>query len=208
MGVLLNNITARTGLVTFYGPNVVGKLDETDHSDLSILQIENNTTNLLGDTNKVSCRVLKEGIVEGHLVGGNLSTFVLGVVCSNIPDSYYDDAILFWEDAGNTAQIINQYLTAISNRGVFNRIKGMIIGDFLTEESQDWKKTDDFASIMSILDNYNIPVLYAPTFGHKKLENPILPIGAKCRLNVSECSLNLLTPIIERQFDVRKGKKY
>lgn len=197
VGVLLNSITAKTGLVTFYGPNVIGKLNETEHGDLSILKTENYTANLLGDTSKVSCKVLKEGIVEGHLVGGNLSTFVLGTVCSDIPDSYYNDAILFWEDAGNTAQIINQYLTAISNRGIFDRIKGMIIGDFLTEESQEWKRTDNFTSIMSLLNQYNIPVLYAPTFGHKKLENPIMPIGAKCKLNASECTLNLLSSIIE-----------
>jgi len=196
IGVLLNNITARTGLITFFGPNVLGKLDETCHSGLSILQTKNNTSNLLGNTSQVPCKALRNGIAEGHLIGGNLSTFVLGVVCSDVPDSYYDNAILFWEDAGNTTQIINQYLTAISNRGIFHRIRGMIIGDFLTEEPLDWKKADDFSSVMSAVGNCDIPVLYAPTFGHKKLENPILPIGARCRLDVSECALNLLTPVV------------
>ena len=35
--VLLNSITYKTGLITFHGPNVAGKLYETKHSDMSLL---------------------------------------------------------------------------------------------------------------------------------------------------------------------------
>jgi len=195
--VLLNNITAKTGLVTFYGPNVLGKLDETEHENLSILKGNFYAGNLLGKVDKVNTKTIFEGKVEGKLIGGNLSTFVLGVVCSDIPDSYYDGAIFFWEDAGNAAQIINQYLTAISNRGIFDRISGMIIGDFITEDLNEWKRTDDFASLIEVIGNHKFPILYAPTFGHKKLENPLLPIGAKCKLDTNNYSLTLIEKIAE-----------
>ncbi|MDD4149171.1 MAG: LD-carboxypeptidase [Bacteroidales bacterium] len=196
-GVLLNHINAKTGLITFYGPNVIGKLDETDHENMTILNDDFFQGNILGNVENVNSQVIKSGTSEGKLIGGNLSTFVLGVACSEIPDSYFDGAIFFWEDAGNAAQIINQYLTAISNRGIFDRISGMIIGDFITEDTNEWKRTNDFDSIKQVLGNYNFPILYAPTFGHRKLENPLIPIGAKCRLDANKYSLKLLETIIE-----------
>jgi muramoyltetrapeptide carboxypeptidase len=196
-GVLLNHITAKTGLITFYGPNVIGKLDETEHENMAFLNDDFFQGNILGNVERVNCQVIKSGISEGKLIGGNLSTFVLGVVSSQIPDSYFDNSIFFWEDAGSPAQIINQYLTAISNRGIFNRINGMIIGDFITEDTNEWKRTNDFDSIKQALGNCNFPVIYAPTFGHKKLENPLMPIGAKCRLDANKYLLKLLEPIIE-----------
>ena len=195
--VLLNNITSRTGLITFYGPNVIGKLDETEHENMAILNGDFYDENVLGKVERVDCKIIRGGKAKGKLIGGNLSTFVLGVVCSEIPHSYFDDAIFFWEDAGNSAQIINQYLTAISNRGIFERIKGMIIGDFITEETTEWKRTNDFKSIEQTLGNYNFPVLYAPTFGHRKLENPIFPIGANCSLDADKHMLKLNETIIE-----------
>src|SRR6266700_4680280 len=68
-GVLLNAITAQTGLITFYGPNVVGKLFETKHADLALLRggFVQPKNNLLGDTQNVSARVLREGRASGKL---------------------------------------------------------------------------------------------------------------------------------------------
>jgi muramoyltetrapeptide carboxypeptidase len=195
--VLLNNITSKTGLVTFYGPNVIGKLDETEHESMTILNGDFFQGNILGKVECVDSQIIQNGSIEGKLIGGNLSTFVLGVVSSDIPDSYFDGAIFFWEDASNSAQIINQYLTAISNRGIFKRIAGMVIGDFITEDINEWKRTNDFTSIKQVLGENKFPVLYTPTFGHRKLENPIIPIGAKCKLDTKSYSLKLLETIAE-----------
>jgi len=194
--VLLNNITARTGLVTFYGPNVLGKLHETEHSKLEILTTNDHSKNLLGRVEDVENKVIISGDCEGKLIGGNLSTFVLGVACSNIPLSYYDDAILFWEDMGITAQIINQYLTALDNIGILDRLSGMIIGAFIHEEKIEWKQIDYFESLGIILDKFKFPILYAPTFGHANIENPILPIGSYCKLNTGNKTLNLTKNIL------------
>lgn len=194
--VMLNSITAKTGLVTFYGPNVVGKLDETNHFDLGLLK-SNTSANLLGDVVTAEARAIRKGIANGKLIGGNLSTFVLGVVCSDIDNTYYDGSILFWEDMSNTAQFIDQYMTAMLNRGIFNRISGLIIGDFITKDEKEWKVKDDFQSILEILSPFQFPILYSPTFGHKKLENPILPIGAACRLDADKCTLTLTEQILK-----------
>lgn len=194
--VLSNNITARTGLITFYGPNVIGKLDETKHSNLKLLSYSSSNNELLDDSKNSTFKVLRKGVSTGKLIGGNLSTFVLGVACSDILKDYFSNSIFIWEDAGNPPQIINQYLTALDNIGFFAQISGMIIGQFKTEDEKEWKKTDHFESMNTILSKYKFPILYAPIFGHSNLENPIFPIGASCKLDSDNSSLILIEDII------------
>lgn len=193
--VISNNITAKTGLVTFYGPNVVGKLDETSHSDLKILKNGAVGINLLG-TDVDECKPIIEGKASGKLIGGNLSTFVLGVLCTDIDLIYYKGAILFWEDLGNPPQIITQYLTALDNAGVLSVLSGMVIGQFKSKDKKAWKDMDCYESISRIVGKYNYPVLYHKSFGHSHLENPIFPIGALCEIDTTKPALTLKEDII------------
>ncbi|MCD4744688.1 MAG: LD-carboxypeptidase [Bacteroidales bacterium] len=195
--VISNYITQKTGLYTFYGPNVLGKLNETDHHSFKILKVENYDVNIFGNVNSIPCRCINRGVSEGRLIGGNLSTFLLGFVCSDVDINYFKDKILFWEDAGNPPQIIDQYLRALENKGIFNLISGMIIGDFVYEDSQSWKNKDHFKLINEIFKNYNFPIAYIPSFGHQKLENPIIPIGASGVFNAEEFTFFMNENIIE-----------
>ncbi len=195
--VLSNTITAKTDLITFYGPNVVGKMNETTHSDFNILKQSSKNHNIFDKSLKKDSKSLLKGNVTGKLIGGNLSTFTLGVACSEIDLSYYDDSILIWEDIGNPPQIINQYLRALENRGVLKRLKGMVIGYFISKDSKPWKEANPFAVIENIISKYKIPTLYIPVFGHAVLENPIFPIGAMCTLNTENMSLTILEEILE-----------
>lgn len=197
--VLLNAITAKTNLFTFHGPNVAGKFFETKHPDLSILikDFYEDKVNLLGKTENVNFRILKKGKCQGRLFGGNLSTFVLGLLGSEyIPK--FKEGIFFWESAGETPQIIDQFLTCLKNAGIFNFVKGMIIGDFIREETEKYKARDPFDAILDIFNDFNFPILHCPTFGHPgHLENPVIPIGPMCELNAKEVSLYLLESVIE-----------
>jgi muramoyltetrapeptide carboxypeptidase len=196
--VLSNAITAKTGLITFSGPNVAGKTFETKHSSLNILK-ENfyeNKNNLLGDPSSVELKVLKDGVAKGRLFGGNLSTFVLGLVGSEYMPKY-EDGILFWESGGETPQIIDQFLTCLSNAGVFDSLRGMVIGDFIREEDESYKVRDPYEMVLEVLKEYSFPIFYCPTFGHPgNLENPAIPIGPLCELDTYNKSLLLLEPVI------------
>lgn len=197
--VLLNAITAVTGLITFHGPNVVGKLDETKHSNLGIL-IKKGTlerTNLLGSPSPGSTRVIRGGKATGKLFGGNLSTFVLGTVCSNLSKHLWEGGIFFWEEASMPPQLIEQHLRALINTGLLDRIAGMIVGNFLYEDPLEWKRIDGLSSLSNILSEFSYPILYCPTFGHAPLENPILPIGASCTLDADAVTLQVIEQIAE-----------
>lgn len=198
VSVLLNAIAWKSHLITFHGPNVAGKLFETEHSDLSLLSVEDKVAmkrNLLGDVNKVSPVVLRGGVGVGRLFGGNLSTFVLGLLGTDFMPRW-KDSILFFESGSQPPQIIDQYLTTLQNAGILRGLKGMIIGDFIREDPVEWKRRDSLDVILSIVEDYEFPVLYCPTFGHRPLENPILPIGAYCKLDASNAYLQLLEPVV------------
>lgn len=198
-GVLLNAITAQTGLITFYGPNVVGKLFETKHADLGLLRggFLHPKNNLLGDTQSVSAKVLRDGQASGRLFGGNLSTFTLGCLNSRFMPTF-EPGIFFWESGGERLQIVDQHLTCLRNAGMFDRVGAMIVGDFIHEDKPDYKSRDPFEMILECLDSYTFPVVYCPTFGHPgHLENPIIPVGALCQFSSADMSLTLQEPVVE-----------
>lgn len=199
--VLLNAITARTGLVTFYGPNVAGKLHETLHSDLALLRQAGGSgglSNLLGSPNGVDSRVLRAGEVAGRLFGGNLSTFVLGCVASNVMPKFQPGGILFWESASEPIQIVDQLLSCLENAGIFQDLAGMIVGDFIHDDPTLYRFRDPFKMLIERTERYGFPVVYCPTFGHPEtLENPVLPIGALCQLSTRDMMLRLLEPVVE-----------
>lgn len=194
--VLLNLATGQTGLTTFYGPNVLGKLHETRHADLAIARGHRLSSDVLGDPTSED-RVLRSGVGEGRLFGGNLSTFALGAAALPSLSDLWNEGIFFWEELSMPAQLIDQFLTSLRNLGLFRRLNGMVIGKFVAEDPQEWKRADSFRVVEAVLNGCNFPVYYRPSFGHGKLENPILPIGARCRLDTSEGTLRLLEPVVE-----------
>lgn len=196
VAVLLNAITAKTGLITFHGPNVAGKMFETDHSDMGLIRNEQYATgaNLLGKVPE-GARSVVPGKAEGTLFGGNLSTFTLGVAGTEFQPRY-ERGVFFWESGGETPQIIDQFLTCLRNLGVFDDVVGMVIGNFIREETTEWKQRDPFAMIKDVLDGYDFPVIYYPSFGHSPIENPIIPIGAPCVLDAESMTLLLAGPVV------------
>lgn len=197
--VLLNAITALTGLITFSGPNVIGKAYESQHARLSLLTDEHygRSNNLLGESGQDASISLVNGVREGKLVGGNLSTFVLGLTGSKfMPD--FSDVIFFWESVADPPQLVDQYLTCLRNAGFFSRVRGMVIGSFIEQDAAGYRRRDPLETVMDVLAGLDIPVLYAPTFGHlATLENPVLPIGALCELNSAARTLSLLEDVID-----------
>jgi muramoyltetrapeptide carboxypeptidase len=197
-GVLGNAITAQTGMITFYGPNVVGKLHETKHSDLAILRLGcSSGKNLLGAVESSATRVLRGGNAVGRLFGGNLSTFALGCVGTRAMPVFKEGGIFFWESASEPVQIIDQYLTYLRNTGIFDNVTGMIVGDFIHDDDRTTFRRDPFEMILSVLDGFHFPIVYCRTFGHPpSLENPLLPIGALCTLSSDTMTLHAVEDIV------------
>lgn len=188
VGVLLNAITAKTGLITFYGPNVLSKLHESDHSNLSSLKY------VFNEDVRTCARseTINEGVIEGRLIGGNLSTFTISVA-GTIYEPKYEKAILFWESGSRDWRLIDQYISALQIRGVLDRIHGMLIGKI--GEDDDLSEDENWL-LKYLLRDFTKPILRLPMFGHGKTENPLWPIGGLARLDATNKTVTLLEPIV------------
>jgi muramoyltetrapeptide carboxypeptidase len=199
--VLLNAITAKTGLITFHGPNVAGKLDESNHASLDLLRgrnVDKGEFPAFGNSARAFWECWREGQATGRLYGGNLSTFVLGLVGTRFLD-ISDSVIFFWENVGDSPQIIHQYLTCLVNAGWFDRVAGMVVGDLIINplpEGSEWKRRSAQAAVLQALAGFNFPIAHCPTFGHRSLENPIVPIGATCVLDTDGRSATVVDRVV------------
>ncbi len=101
---------------------------------------------------------------KGQLVGGNLAVLV-----SNLGTDYdldYSDKILFLEDIGESTYKIDRMLWQLKNLGIFEKVSGIILGDF---KSCD-KCSEDDISLQGVFDSHfkdlKKPVCYNLKSGH------------------------------------------
>ena len=131
-------------------------------------------------------RIRQNGAVDGPLLGGCLSMMahLLGTPYS--PD--YKDAVLFIEDVGEAPYKIDRYLAQLKQAGVFEQIKGLIIGQFLDcadERTGGFTIADLFDQYFNVLSG---PILENFPYGHgmKKIS---MPIGAETTVDTRKGTL-------------------
>ncbi|MGL4672842.1 S66 peptidase family protein [Cetobacterium sp.] len=85
---------------------------------------------------------------SGELIGGNLA-----VLISSLNSDYdldYNGKILFLEDIGESTYKIDRMLWQLKNNGVFEKVNGIIFGDFSNCE----KSSLDDMSLKDVFDNH------------------------------------------------------
>lgn len=199
IAVLLNAITARTGLITFFGPNVYGKLDEVPIDRLRFLfehKLLSKGSDILAKAS--GSATIHPGVVTGKLFGGSLDTFVHANAGTNfcLPPR---GNIFLWETSLYDPQKIRQQIYSLRLRKVFENLGGMIIGHIgVRPPKLRWPTPHKFPFLSELLADLSIPILYAPVFGHgKHLHNPVFPLGAKATLDAGKGTLVLGEPTLE-----------
>ena len=194
-GVIVNAILAKAGLVSFYGPNVVGKLNATQYADLRSLKEDGLKigTNLL--ENCPENEALIPGSAEGILVGGNLSTFV-NAIAGTIYEPTFSSMILLLESGPKTSQELDTLFWGLRLNSCIRRIKGIVIGDCEIKNDSKWGNRPLNDILLYIFKDLNIPILRAPFFGHKDLANPIFPLGCAVKLDVKKGLLILNESVV------------
>ncbi len=115
-----------------------------------------------------------------YLFGGNLSLF------SNLINGKYtsdvDGKILFIEDLGveSPPGMISNYLYKMKQNGVFDKIKGLWIGNYENESGISLEQI-----VMDTLDKPNFPIIKSNNFGHG-LYKTVIPIGTKAVIDTNE----------------------
>lgn len=180
---ITNIITSKTGLVTFSSTNFKTiATDETNYSYKEAMKRFVEGSLELGKDGE-EYHTIQEGVTEGELIGGNLS-----LIRSMVAGKYkidFKDKILFLEELGfeTGPALASNYLYYMKQNGVFEKIKGLWIGNYEHESGVSLEKI-----IEDIIGNeYKIPIIKSNNFGHIESKT-VIPIGTRARIDTSKKS--------------------
>ncbi|EOU1649543.1 MAG: LD-carboxypeptidase [Clostridium perfringens] len=168
--VLLNAIYSQCDITTYNYQlrNLIGKFKEEQMQNFkaSFIEGKENIFNL-------DYKWINGSHLEGIVVGGNIRCLLKLAGTKYMPN--FKDKILFLESfSGNSAKMVT-YITQYKNLGVFNEVKGIILGEFTEMEREDLKP--DIVEILKrVIGEINIPILKTSDLGHSA-DAKCIPIG-------------------------------
>lgn len=178
---ITNCIYSKTGLVTFNSATFKALTSwETDYGFKEMIKRFQDKSLELGveDDEYIT---IKEGIAEGKLVGGNLN-LTKRLVCGKYSLDF-TDKILFLEELGyeSNPNLVNNDLYYMKQNGVFDKIKGIWVGNYEHESGIALEKI-----LLDVIDNeYNFPIIKSNNFGHCERKT-VIPIGTKTRIDTTK----------------------
>lgn len=183
IGVLLNAITCKTGLVTYYGPNVLGKFNQTEEVGFPLLrECSGEEINLFPKTGQSKIKILRHGKCKGRLVGASLGTFTLGLSGTDFMPKY-DKTIFFFESASLDYFRIRQHLQNLKSTNFLKNVVGLIVG--ATNQIKE-EGIIPFEEMLKEFFSEETTILTTDLFGHGFYFNPTFPIGSNIFIDTSK----------------------
>lgn len=213
--VLLNAVTAATGLVTFHGPNLVvewGHEGGPDrYTEQALWQVLSGvqapiplhppeTTRLeswppghpvhLGLRPWVSNH---QGVADGRVLGGNLRSLLRLAGTPWWPD--FEGAVLVWEEVGLPDHAIDAMLVQLRTLGVWDQISAVVIGKVVDAPETDLVDPGFLMALVSEIAGRSLPIVAHVDLGHT---DPMLtfPIGGRVRVDSERTCLTVLEPAV------------
>ncbi|HFE9701794.1 TPA: S66 peptidase family protein [Clostridium perfringens] len=168
--VLLNAIYSQCHITTYNYQlrNLIGKFKEEQMQNFKASFIEGKE-----DIFNLDYKWINGSHLEGIVVGGNIRCLLKLAGTKYMPN--FKDKILFLESfSGNSAKMLT-YITQYKNLGVFNEVKGIILGEF-TEMERENLKPDIVEILKRVIGEINIPILKTSDLGHGA-DAKCIPIG-------------------------------
>jgi len=191
ISVLLNLIVHQAGLICLHGPVVTSLCDCTQSA------LERFYHCITGNWRKAitpeRLEILRgEGQTEGMLVGGNLSTLL--TLLGTPFDFSWEDKIVLLEDVSEPLYRIDRMLTQLSLAGKFDKVGGIILGDFNFGAELDFiEKMRNLEyvwnRVLELTNGSQAAVWANFPFGHCP-ENLTLPLGETAVMDCGQGTLN------------------
>lgn len=176
----INYIHEKTGNSCFIGPNLKSLNSwETDYSFKEMLKhFERGNLNLLENDDECIC--INQGIAIGKLVGGNLS-----LITNMIEELDFVGKILFIEELAieSPPALVSNYMYKLKQRGVFNNISGLWLGNYEGEYPIEKIFLDTVRDL-----KLKIPVIKSNNFGHTERKMTI-PLGVNAKIENNKIEL-------------------
>ncbi|MGQ0507473.1 MAG: S66 peptidase family protein [Myxococcaceae bacterium] len=177
------------GWVTFHGPVVtqLGRHSQAVADRLfSLLESTAPAPALKGE------RVMS-GEAEGPLIGGNLSVLSRLLGTPYLPS--LDGAVLLLEDVDERPYRLDRMWTHLSLAGVFERVSGIVLGDFTGCEEQEpnWTSAQILGELAA---EEGLPCARGFQIGHGDVHLTV-PLGVRVRLDADQGSVTFLESAVE-----------
>ncbi|MBU0462469.1 MAG: LD-carboxypeptidase, partial [Proteobacteria bacterium] len=169
---ILLSIIGETGNVVIHGPTVVSLANA---QKATIDAFYKTLTGCFDKIDMSNARIIKAGKCIGVLKGGNMATISHLLGTRFQPD--FKESVLFFEDIGEPAYKIDRMLTQMKMAGLFEGIRGVIIGSFENCDNDEYVEE----ILSEIFEEYNVPVLSGLDSGHGKV-NLSLCMGIRIKM--------------------------
>jgi muramoyltetrapeptide carboxypeptidase len=129
--------------------------------------------------------ILRGGVADGPLIGGNLS-----VLCTTLGTPFqppFKNRILFFEDISEQPYRLDRLLTHLWNAGVLPQVAGVAVGVNRECDEHGAKRGREYRQsgadvVRERLAPLRVPVVTGLPFGHVPL-NATLPVGVRAKLD-------------------------
>ncbi len=192
-------IASKVGMISIHAPMLSGGLlskDALEFTRASTQTVMEATPagSITAGLEKKNTSIVRGGVVEGNVIGGNLS-----VLCATVGTPFeplFKDRILFFEDIGEKPYRLDRMLTHLLNAGILSQVAGVAVGVNRDCEDPSDSKRDEYrqtaADVMKErLSELGVPVVTGLPFGHVDL-NATIPAGARARLDGDNGDLIIL----------------
>jgi muramoyltetrapeptide carboxypeptidase len=199
---LLLSIHAKTGLVTFHGPNGLGRWDEWSVGWVKRILFDADAATLENPRDKgefltqVEHRIqtIRPGVARGRMLGGNLT--VLSAIIGSPYLPAFDRAILFLEDVGEDIYRVDRMLTTLKLAGVLDRIRGFVFGS-----CSECEPGEGFGSL-TLEEVFNdhvkplgIPAWQGAMIGHQHPQFTVA-VGSEVEIDAGSGTIRMLEPAV------------
>lgn len=201
---LLVGLHAKTGLVTFHGPNGMGRWDAFSLDFVRRVLFDAEAVTFapaprMNDRNALvpiegRIRTITAGTARGRLIGGNLTVLSAIVGSPYMPD--WDDAILFLEDVGEEIYRVDRMLTTLKLAGVLDRIKGFVFGTCDECDPGSGFGALTFEELWADhVAPLKIPAWAGATIGHG-MPQWTLPVGGRVEIDATAGTIRMTAPAV------------
>jgi muramoyltetrapeptide carboxypeptidase len=195
-------IHAKTGLVTFHGPNGASEWNATSADFFTRVVLRGEAVTFANPRDKgetlaqteYRTKTIVPGVARGRLLGGNLSVLTALLGSPYLPD--FTGAILFLEDTHEAPYRIDRMLTQLALAGVLKAARGVIWGT-----CHECEPDAGFGSltIPDLLDDHvkplGVPAWRGALIGHIDRQFT-LPLGAEVEIDATAGTIRMLAPAV------------